>query len=224
MKRHTMKPWLLVPALLIAGSLGIGPAHAQGDFDGPGGLSGPAPAHPRAKSERGERRMGMRGHDGGKGEGMRGHEGMGGGHGAMMEKLNLTDRQKEQMAGIHEAQQRRMIPIRSAIAEAGLDLRKLMRDDSPSKVQIDAAIDRMAKLRADAQKARVATLMEARAILTPEQRKTMQGLHGMMGGRGMHGGMGGRGGHGGRGGKGGGMRGGPGGGMHGGGEMEGRGN
>ena len=206
MNRRTMNPWLLVPALLIAGSIGIAPAHAQGDFDGPGGLSGPAPAHPRAKAERGERRMGMRG-----------------GHGAMMEKLNLSDRQKEQMAGIHKAQQRRMIPIRAAMAEAGLDLRKLMRADSPNKAQLDAAIDRMAKLRADAQKARVATLMEARAILTPEQRKTMQGMHGMMGGRGMHGDMGGRGGHGGRGGMhgggmhGGGMRGGhPGGGMGGG--------
>jgi Spy/CpxP family protein refolding chaperone len=215
MKRNTMKSLLLVPALLVAGFAGAGAdaAQAQDDprFDGPGGLSAPAPPKEERRMDgRGDRRMrehhgrmGAEGKRGGHGRmGMKGHMGRGGrggmrgGHAAMMEKLNLSDRQKEQMKSLHEAQQRRMIPIRSGLEEAQLDLQKLMRADAPSRSQIDATIDRMAKLRADAQKARVATMLEAHTLLTPEQRKQMKELHGGMGrglrgfggGRGMHGG------------------------------------
>lgn len=237
MTRRTMKPWLLAPALLLAGFVWVGAAHAQapvpdspegediemefefegpedafdeggpllaqrdGAFDGPGGFSAPAPAPReregrRIQGEAGERRhekmRGMgHGRMGGM-KGMRGKPGMRGRHGAMSEKLNLTDRQKEQMADVHEKAQRRMIPIRSGLAEARLDLRKLMRDESPNQAQIDSAIDRMAKLRADAQKAHVAARLEARSLLTPEQRTQMKGARGMMG-HGMRGKMGGKG-------------------------------
>jgi Spy/CpxP family protein refolding chaperone len=231
MTRRTMKPWLLAPALLLAGFVWIGVAHAQapvpdspeggdiemefefdgpegafdeggpllaqrdGAFDGPGGFSAPAPRERegrRMKGEAGERRHErMRGMGHGRMGGMHGKQGMRGRHGAMSEKLNLTDRQKEQMADVHEKAQRQMIPIRSGLAEARLDLRKLMRDESPNQAQIDAAIDRMAKLRADAQKAHVAARLEARSLLTPEQRKQMKGARGMMG-HGMRGKMGGK--------------------------------
>jgi Spy/CpxP family protein refolding chaperone len=216
MKRNTMKSLLLVPALLVAGFAGAGAdaAHADDDkrFDGPGGLSAPAPMKEERRMDgRDGKRMrehhgrmgkeGKRGAHGMKGKMGRhgGRGGMRGGHGAMMEKLNLSDRQKEQMKSLHEDQQRRMIPIHAGLQEARLDLQKLMRADAPSRSQIDATIDRMAKLRADAQKARVATMLEAHTVLTPEQRKQMKEMHGGMGrgmrgmggmggGRGMHGG------------------------------------
>lgn len=221
MTRRTMKPWLLAPALLLAGFVWIGAAHAQAPvpdspesgpllaqrddaFDGPGGMSAPAPAprdRDRARMNRapGEHRMrgakgrrgggtdhgrmgGMKGMKGMHGKhGMRGMGGMRGmrGHGGMMgHDLDLTDRQKEQMAQLRETHQRRMIGIRSGLAEARLDLGKLMRADSPNQSQIDATIDRMAKLRADAHKARVATMLGARGLMTPEQRKKMQETRG----------------------------------------------
>lgn len=186
------------------------------DFRGPGGLSGPAPRHDArmrgdGDGRRVERRIlvrrGGRGMAGMHGR-MQGRHGMPGGmkgkaglrgmmrrhHAGMAAGLDLSDRQKEQMADLHEAHQRRMIATRSGLAEARLDLRKLMRAESPDRAKIDATIDRMAKLRADAQKSRVATRLEAQKVLTPEQRKKMKDARGGMGG---HGGM--RHGHGGEG-------------------------
>ena len=111
------------------------------------------------------------------------HGGMRGRHAEMMETLNLTDKQRNQMADLRDAQARKMIGIRGGLAEAQLDMKKLMRADAPSQAQIDATIDRMAKLRADAAKSRVATHLAMRGLLTTAQRKTMDEMrHGGMGG------------------------------------------
>ena len=107
----------------------------------------------------------------------------------MMEKLKLTAAQKEKMADLRETQQRKMIGVRSGLAEAQLDLRKLMRADAPSQAQIDATIDRMSRLRGDAQKSRIATHIAMRGLLTDSQKKTLDEMKGEM--RGMGGGMGG---------------------------------
>jgi len=115
---------------------------------------------------------------------------MGARHTEMMEKLKLTPQQEEKMADLRETQQRKMIGIRGGLAEARLDMRKLMRADAPNQAQIDATIDRMAKLRADAQKSRGATTLGMRGRLTDSQGKTrdeMRGPGGGMGG-GPHGG------------------------------------
>jgi Spy/CpxP family protein refolding chaperone len=183
---------------------------AGGDrsFRGPGGLSGPAPRDgDRMQGHEGNRRMHRRmivrrggpasGHGGGtmhRGRGgmrgMGGMGGMGGGHAALGRHLELTERQQEQMTELHESAQRKMIAVRAGLAEAKLDLQKLMRADAPDRAKIDATIDRMAKLRADAQKARLGTRLEAHTILTPEQRakmKEMRGGHGGQRGPGEHG-------------------------------------
>ena len=110
--------------------------------------------------------------------------GMGARHAEMMEKLKLTPQQKEKMADLRETQQRKMIGIRGGLEEARLDMRKLMRADVPNQAQIDATIDRMAKLRADAQKSRVATHLAMRGLLTDSQRKTMDEMRGPGGGMG----------------------------------------
>jgi Spy/CpxP family protein refolding chaperone len=197
------------PAARAQGPAPDGPAFADaggGDFefaddDGPDGCDG----CPMGMCGRGGRGMG--------GPGMGGMHGMRGGMGAgmgerhaeMMEKLKLTPQQKEKMADLREAQQRKMIGIRGGLDEARLDMRKLMRADMPNQAQIDATIDRMAKLRADAQKSRIATHLAMRGMLTDSQRKTMDELRGEM--RGMGGGMHGGGGPGGPGAQGGGKRG-----------------
>ncbi len=121
--------------------------------------------------------------------GAHGGWGMGMGQGGMMAALNLTRDQKERLADIHDRQAREGIRMRADLAVARLDLRKLLRADPPSQSAIDAQIDRIARTRAELAKARVASLLEMRSVLTPEQREIVRDHMGMgMGmGMGMHG-------------------------------------
>ena len=121
------------------------------------------------------------------------HGGPGMGH-ELGEKLNLSDDQRTKLADIHDRQERAAVPIHGDLRVASLDLRKLMRADKPDLRTIDAQIDRIASLRASLHKARVAGMLEARAVLTPAQQKLMREHHGRMMGRGMHEGHGRRGG------------------------------
>ena len=111
----------------------------------------------------------------GKGAGM--GMGMGSGPGMfahMTRALDLSDTQREKLAAIHERQQRRDIQARADIQIARLDLRKAMSAEKPDGFAINTQIDRAAKLRSDMAKAHVASLLEARALLTPEQQKQMR--------------------------------------------------
>lgn len=142
---------------------------------------------------------------GGMGMGMHGgmgmHDRMGMGHGMGMGRafagLDLTEAQRAKMADLHERQERKAIQARADLQIARLDLRKLMHADSPSATAINAQIDRLARMRADMQKSHVATFLEARSLLTPDQLKKLReggpGAMGGMGGRRMmlHRGMGG---------------------------------
>ena len=106
--------------------------------------------------------------------------GMGAGHGAMMLKeLDLTAAQEKKVEALHEKQARLMVQNQADIRIATMDLQQLMRAESPDKAKIDAQIDKLAQLRAGMQKSRTATLLEVRALLTPEQLKKCQA--GLMG-------------------------------------------
>jgi protein CpxP len=103
------------------------------------------------------------------------HRGMGGMFGlGAVEGLDLTAAQREKLDAIRDRQQRQGIEARAQLETAGLDLRKLMRADSPSQTQINTQIDRMAKMRADLQKSRIGAMLEARAVLTDEQRAKLK--------------------------------------------------
>ena len=91
-----------------------------------------------------------------------------------IDRLDLTAAQREKLAAIRDRQQRDGIAARAELETAGLDLRKLMRAESPSQSQINAQIDRMAKMRADLQKSRVGAMLEARSLLTAEQREQLR--------------------------------------------------
>lgn len=114
----------------------------------------------------------------GRGRGM--HRGMGMGRGMGLgpgrgfAALDLTDAQRDRMADLHERQQRKAIQARADMQIARMDLQKLMKADAPSATSINAQIDRLARMRADMQKSHVATLLEARSLLTPEQRKQLR--------------------------------------------------
>jgi Spy/CpxP family protein refolding chaperone len=110
---------------------------------------------------------------------MHGRHGAGGRamHMAMMRQLDLSADQRARIEAIHERQARKAIQSRADIQIATLDLRKLMRAEKPDQRAIDAQIDRVAALRAGLRKAQVATMLEARAVLTPEQQKKFRELH-----------------------------------------------
>jgi len=116
------------------------------------------------------------------GPGMRGgpmHPGMGPGP-MMMRGLDLTPEQHKRMAEVQERQARLAIEAEADTRLAALDLHKLMRAATPDRTKIDAQIEKLAQLRAQLQKSRAATLLEVRALLTPEQLKKCQA--GPMGG------------------------------------------
>lgn len=150
-----------------------------GMHGGPGMGMGPG-GHGRGMA------MGM-GHD----MGMRRGKGGPGGHAAMMfGMLDLSDAQKAKMREIHEKQERAQIQSRADLQIARLDMRKLVHAENPDAAAINAQVDRMAKIRSDMAKARIATMLEARAQLTPDQRKKFDAMRANGPGMG-HGGMGG---------------------------------
>lgn len=112
----------------------------------------------------------------------------GGGHGmrGRFAGLDLTDEQRAKMRDLHEAQARKAVQRRADMQLAKLDLHKLMREDRPNSATVNLHIDRIARLHAEGLKARFETHMQARALLTPEQRKQLQsgpqgGMHHEMG-------------------------------------------
>lgn len=102
-----------------------------------------------------------------------------------MANLDLTDAQREKMRDLHEAAMRKNIQRQADLKIARMDLQKLMRADAPSAQSVNAQIDKMAKMRADAAKAHFETYLQARALLTPEQQKKLKESHGPGGDAGM---------------------------------------
>ncbi len=97
----------------------------------------------------------------------------------LREALKLTDAQREKLADIREREARRRIEARARLGIAMLDLRKLLRGDKPDRNAVDQQIDRVAQLRAEAQKGRIAAMLESRELLTAEQRKLLRERGGM---------------------------------------------
>lgn len=120
--------------------------------------------------------MGPGGHRGpGMGGRMRGGRGMHGGMGIARRfaGLDLTDSQRDKLRELHEAAMRRNVQRRADAQLARMDLHKLMRSGNPSASAVNAQIDKVARLHADGLKAHFDTYMQARALLTPEQRKQL---------------------------------------------------
>ena len=170
-----MKRIILVLGLVAVVALAAGIAVAQSDH----------------KSDQAPHRM-MNGHSGpgmhgwGGGRGMRGGMGMGGGMflgpermllmdngGRLAEKLDLTGTQKDKLRDIGGDLERKEIQLRANLETAGLDLRDLMRSDSPSTSAVDAKIENLAQLRGDLMKANARAVLDARKVLTTDQRKKL---------------------------------------------------
>jgi len=126
---------------------------------------------------------------GGYGGGYGGHGGMGGGgwHGGhrmgggpqgqeatpIWESLGLD---KEQLTKIHEIlgdEQKASSKDRADLQEARGDLEKMMQADQPDRAAIESQIDKMEQLQAELQKSSAWAMLDARALLTPQQRKKL---------------------------------------------------
>lgn len=114
--------------------------------------------------------------------GRRGGAGM---HQMMMARfaqLDLSDVQRDKMRDIHEGMMRKNIQRQADLKLAMLDLHKAMSSDKPEPTAVNSQIDKVARLRADGMKAHFDAMMQAKAVLTPEQWKKVHS-GGPMGGR-----------------------------------------
>jgi Spy/CpxP family protein refolding chaperone len=134
--------------------------------------------------------FGMRGR--GFAMGMGGGFGMGRGYGGLAagllrpdgplaDRLKLTGTQKDKLHGIGEDLARKMIQHRADMATARLDLMDLIKNNSSDRSRIDSQIDTIAKLRADGMKTRITALLDARDVLTSEQRSQLEEWRGSRG-------------------------------------------
>lgn len=169
-----MKRIILVLGLVATVALAAGIAVAQSDHKRDDG----APH----RMMNGHGGPGMHGGRGG-GMGMRG--GMGGmflgperilledGGGRLAEKLDLTGTQKDKLRDIGGDLDRKEIRLRADLETAGLDLRDLMRSDSPSASAVEAKIENLSQLRGEIMKANARAVLDARKVLTSDQRKKL---------------------------------------------------
>jgi Spy/CpxP family protein refolding chaperone len=181
-----MKPILrtaCIASILALGAFGV--AKAQEEVAPPPGdqeWAAPAPddladAGPMEDSGR----MG-RGHMGGmrmRGDwGSAGMMGQGGGllHGRLAEELDLTDVQRDKLQAIGDGLARKQIQMRADMAIARLDLSKLMRADLPTQSDVDAKVNAITRLQGDMMKASLAARLDARKVLTADQRKKLEDL------------------------------------------------
>jgi len=86
-----------------------------------------------------------------------------------IEDLDLTDAQRKKLADIRDQHAKTAINQRANVQLAALELRKMMRADKPDVGAVERQIDKIASLRAALTKNRVTGMLEARALLTPEQ-------------------------------------------------------
>ena len=94
----------------------------------------------------------------------------------LAKELDLTGAQRTKIREAGERQMRRGIQERADLEIARLDLRQLVRADKPDQTAIDAQVDRIAGMRAQLQKERLATMLDMRSMLTDAQRAKLREL------------------------------------------------
>jgi Spy/CpxP family protein refolding chaperone len=95
-----------------------------------------------------------------------------------IEDLDLTDAQRKKLADIRDQHAKTGINQRASVQLASLELRKLMRADKPDVGAVERQIDKIASLRSALTKNRMTGMLEARALLTPEQMEKLRSPRG----------------------------------------------
>jgi len=96
---------------------------------------------------------------------------------AAAEKIGLSDAQKTQLQAIRRKSPSTLMPKRQTVMEARMDFQDLMAKNDASTVDIRKAHEKLQKAEQELRAAQFDLRLQAREVLTPEQReKLRQGL------------------------------------------------
>jgi Spy/CpxP family protein refolding chaperone len=131
-----------------------------------------------AQPERGMGGMGGGGFGGGGGRGgWRGGRRMGSQQNAdtrpVWESLGLSKDQLEKVHEIFDDQEKSSAQDRADLQTARGDLEKMMRDDEPDRSAIEHQIDKIEQMQVELQKSSAWAMLDARKLLTQQQRKKL---------------------------------------------------
>ena len=98
------------------------------------------------------------------------------GAGPLADQLKLTGTQREKLRDIGSELARKVIRTRADLAVARLDLADALHKDSPSRQEAEERIDAVVKLETSLMKDAVTARLDAREVLTTDQRKQLEDL------------------------------------------------
>jgi len=90
------------------------------------------------------------------------------------ERAGASDAQRDKIGDIRDAAMREMIRKEADVRIAEIDLRKLVEADKPDRAAVEEAIERIGALRTMMQKTQTLAMLDARDVLTPEQRAKLE--------------------------------------------------
>ncbi len=93
------------------------------------------------------------------------------------EELGITDKQATRLRAMKIAFKKERITRKAEVDLAKVDLHALLHDDQATMAQIEAAVNKVYTLKASLRVASIKARREAKAVLTPEQRKKMKATH-----------------------------------------------
>ena len=93
----------------------------------------------------------------------------------MMGRLDLTSQQKADIAKLRATFQKKTIDMRAKVAGIRVDLREQLAEEAPDEATIKRLVSSISEVQQAQQLALVEHLFAVRALLTPEQRKTLKG-------------------------------------------------
>lgn len=97
---------------------------------------------------------------------------------AHIERLDLSDEQRTKLKAIRRSAPAALSPKKLAVVEARMDLHDLMSQEKADAQAIRKANEKLQKARAELQAAAFELRLQAREVLTPEQRKELRQLPG----------------------------------------------
>ena len=92
------------------------------------------------------------------------------------EQLELTPEQQRSLRELRANFEKESIRRTSEIDVAELELKGLLEQDTPDLVKVEAQVKQVALLQSDLRVARIKTIEAGKALLTPEQRGTLERL------------------------------------------------
>jgi len=95
-------------------------------------------------------------------------------HRELMEAIKLTDAQRDRLRDLHDRQRRDAIRARADLQIAALDLRRMLEEDHADRSAIESQIDKISSERAALRKGQVMAMLEAREVLTAQQRTQLK--------------------------------------------------